>query len=224
MYKIALNAGHYMGTPGKRCHKSLDPNETRENYLNRRVCDKVEAKLKAYDGYQLIRVDDTTGKTDVSIEKRAKKANDFGADIYVSAHHNALGKVFSGSGIEAYVYLKVDDATKKIQKELYNAVIKYTGLKGDRSDPLRKADFAECRLTNMRAVLLELGYMDSKVDVPIILTDKFADQVATGIVEVLVADGKLTKKKVEQPVTAKTISLDALAAKLKKEGISSITL
>ena len=27
---LALDAGHYLATPGKRCLKSLDPGETRE--------------------------------------------------------------------------------------------------------------------------------------------------------------------------------------------------
>lgn len=196
MYKIALNAGHSMNTPGKRCLKSIDPNETRENFLNRRICDKVEAKLKAYEGYELIRCDDITGAVDYDIQKRANTANNFGADIYIGVHHNAAIYGGSGGGIEAYVYINVDEATKAIQKALYDAVIKHTGLKGNRAQPLRQANFGECRLTRMRAVLLECGYMDSTVDTPIILTDKFADQVAEGIVEALVADGKLTKKPV----------------------------
>lgn len=29
-FRIALTAGHYYYTPGKRCLKSIDPNETRE--------------------------------------------------------------------------------------------------------------------------------------------------------------------------------------------------
>ena len=41
--------------------------------------------------------------------------------------------------------------------------------------------------------------MDSKTDVPIILTEDFANNVAKACVEVIVAKGKLTKKKVEQP-------------------------
>ena len=47
MLKIALTAGHYLETAGKRCLKSLDKNETREWVLNDRICDKIEAKLKA---------------------------------------------------------------------------------------------------------------------------------------------------------------------------------
>ena len=62
MYKIALTAGHYKYTAGKRCLKSLDPKETREWELNNRIADKVEKLLSAsYAGYELLRTDDTTG-------------------------------------------------------------------------------------------------------------------------------------------------------------------
>ena len=54
MLKIALNAGHYLYTAGKRCLKSLDKNETREWTLNDRICDKVEKKLTAYTDYVVI--------------------------------------------------------------------------------------------------------------------------------------------------------------------------
>ena len=40
-FKIALTAGHYKYTAGKRCLKSIDPNETREWWLNDRIADKV---------------------------------------------------------------------------------------------------------------------------------------------------------------------------------------
>ena len=193
-YKIALNAGHGINTAGKRCMKSIDPNETREWTLNSRICNKIEEKLKAYEGYELIRCDDTSGKVDHSISTRAKKANNFKADFYLAIHHNAGIGGGSGGGIEAYVYTKVDTATKEWQKAIYDGIIKHTGLKGNRSQPLRAADFGELRETAMAAVLVECGYMDSTTDTPIILTDKFADQVAAGCVEALVAKGRLTKK------------------------------
>ena len=49
-FKIALTAGHYKYTAGKRCMKSLDPNETREWVLNDRIADKVEKLLTEYTG------------------------------------------------------------------------------------------------------------------------------------------------------------------------------
>ena len=199
MFKIALNAGHGLNTAGKRCLASLDPNETREWQLNSRICNKIEDKLKAYDGYELIRLDDTTGKTDIALKTRTNKANEFGADFYLSIHHNAGVNGGNGGGIIAIVYTKVDNTTLNYQEALYDSLIKHTGLKGNRSQPLQKQDLHEVRESKMPAVLLECGFMDSATDVPIILSDTFAEQVANACVEVLIEKGGLTKKVVETP-------------------------
>ena len=234
MFKIALNAGHYKGTLGKRCLKKLDKNETREWVLNDRICDKIEKKLKEYEGYQLLRIDDTTGSTDVSLSKRTTKANSWGADFYLSIHHNAGVKGGKGGGVMAYTYTKVDNVTKAWQKELYNAIIKNTGLKGNRATPLATANFHECRETKMPCVLLECGFMDSATDVPIILTDDFADKVASACVSVIVSKGGLKKKKVETLPTSKTLykvqvgaffdksNATDLVNRLKKDGYNAI--
>lgn len=202
-FKIALNAGHYKGTLGKRCLKKLDKNETREWVLNDRICDKIEKKLKDYEGYQLLRIDDTTGSTDVSLSKRTTKANSWGADFYLSIHHNAGVNGGKGGGVMAYVYTKASAQSKEWQKELYNTIIKHTGLKGNRATPITSANLHEVRETKMPAVLLECGFMDSATDVPIILTDDFADKVASACVEVIVKKGGLKKKKVETATTDK---------------------
>lgn len=194
-FKIALSAGHGINTPGKRCMKKLDKNETREWFLNDRICDKIETKLKAYDGYQLLRVDDTTGKNDISLSKRSLASNNFGADFYLSMHHNAGVNGSSGGGVVAFVHPKASPKSIEWQKALYDAIIQKTGLRGNRAVPLGKANFHEVREPKAPSVLIEAGFMDSKTDVPIILTDKFAEQVATACVEVLVEKGKLTKKK-----------------------------
>lgn len=192
-FKIALNAGHYRGTVGKRCLKALDPKETREWVLNDRIADKIEKRLQAYTGWELIRTDDTTGARDIPLTARTNAANNFKADFYLSIHHNAGVKGGKGGGIEVYTYTRVDEETKAWQTALYNALIAATGLKGNRAKPLAKADLHEVRETKMPAVLLELGYMDSSTDVPVILSEGYADKCATAIVEVLVERGKLKK-------------------------------
>lgn len=194
MFKLALNAGHGLYTAGKRCLKSIDPNETREWTLNSRVCDKIESKLAAYTGYELLRLDDKTGKTDVALKTRTDKANAFKADFYLSIHHNAGIGGKSGGGLMAFTYTKVDAATKQWQSDLYNELIKCGALKGNRSNPLAQSDLHECRESNMPAVLLECGFMDSTTDTPVILTDAYADKVATACVNVIVAHAKLSKK------------------------------
>lgn len=197
MFKIALTAGHYRGTKGKNCPVELDKNMTKEWVLNDRIADKVQKKLTAYDGYSLIRTDDTTGKKNIDLKARTNAANNFGADFYLSLHHNAAKEIFSGGGIVAYTYTKVEQETKDWQKALYDNLIKHTGLKGNRRSPLAKANLHEVRETNMPAVLLELGFMNSTKDCPIILTEEYAEQCADAIVEVLVERGKLTKKQTD---------------------------
>ena len=196
-FKIALNAGHGKYTIGKRCLKMLDPNETREWTLNSYICNKIEKNLKAYTGYELIRLDDTTGETDIALATRTNKANAFEADFYLSIHHNAGIYGGTGGGIETYIYTKASAKSKEWQTALYNALIKHTGLKGNRADGIRTKNLHECRESNMPCVLIECGFMDSATDVPIILTDKFAEQVASACVEVLIEKGGLIEKQNE---------------------------
>jgi N-acetylmuramoyl-L-alanine amidase len=191
MSKIALDAGHGMHTAGKRCMKSIDKNETREWWMNDRICDKIEKKLGAHDGYALIRVDDTTGNTDVSLGDRVRKANHWGADFYLSVHHNAGVGGGSGGGIVSIVYTKASETSNNYSKIIYDELIKETGLKGNRSTPLAKQNLYVCRETNMPSVLVECGFMDSTTDVPIIITEEFAERCADGFVNALVKIGNL---------------------------------
>lgn len=193
MVKIAITAGHYMGTPGKRCLKALDPKETREWQLNDRIADKVEKLLGGYAGAEIIRTDDTTGQKDISLTARTNAANNFGADFYLSIHHNAGIKGGDGGGIVAYIHKNACAESALWQKALYDALVEATGLRGNRAKPLAAADFHELRETKMPAVLLELGFMDSRSDVPVILTEEYADKCAEAIVSVIVRQWNLQK-------------------------------
>ncbi len=218
MFKIALGAGHGMDTAGKRCHKSLDPNETREWWLNDRICDYTEEGLKDYDGYELLRLDDSDdGEEDVALAARVNSANEWGADFYCSVHHNASGKVFSGGGIVALTHPKSSAASVEWRNELYEALIEHTGLRGNRATPKATSDLYVLRKTKMPAVLLELGFMDSSVDVPIILTDEYARNCAKAIVEVIVQRCKLTKKKVVEDKAIYRVQVGAFSQKANAE-------
>ena len=208
MFKIALNAGHGLYTPGKRCLKSIDKNETREWTLNSRICGLIEKYLSEYTGYSLIRLDDKTGKTDIPLKTRTAKANTFGADFYLSIHHNAGINGKSGGGIIAIVYKTIKDGspTYNWQKSLYDAVVKATGLKGNRANPLQKQDLHEVRESKMPAVLLECGFMDSIADTPVILSEEFAKKTARAITDVLVEKGGL-KKKASASTPQKTVAV-----------------
>ncbi|MBP3705894.1 MAG: N-acetylmuramoyl-L-alanine amidase [Clostridia bacterium] len=203
MFKLALNAGHGYNTAGKRCLKSIDPKETREYVLNKRICDYIQKTLSEYKDIEVLRTDDGS---EISVAKRAATANKFNADVYISVHHNAGIKGGKGGGIEAYVYLNVDSKTKDWQKSLYDSLISTTALKGNRAMPIKSANFGELRLTKMPAVLLECGFMDSLVDTPIILTDEFAQKAAQAIADTVIQKSGLKKT----PTAKKTTEQIAL--------------
>lgn len=195
MFKLALGAGHGFNTSGKRCLKSLDPNETREWWLNDRIADKVESLLASYGGVSVLRLDDSDdGAEDITLAERVSKANAWGADFYLSLHHNAGVKGGKGGGIVAYCHPKAGKESITWRDELYEALIEHTGLRGNRSTPKTTADHYVTRNTKMPAVLLELGFMDSATDVPVILSEDYADGCATAIVEVIVSKAGLTRK------------------------------
>lgn len=198
---IAIDAGHGLGTAGKRTMKTIDANETREWWLNNRIADRLEVMLASYD-CKIIRVDDTTGAKDISLANRVKAANNGNADVYISIHHNAGANGGTAGGTEVYYYSS--KAERKTQATaLYNALINQTGLKGNRATPVQKRAFYVVKNTKMPAFLIENGYMDSKVDTPIILTSGHAEKTALAILRFLIEQFGL-KQNAEAPTEAPT--------------------
>ena len=189
---IALDAGHGYNTLGKRCSKTIDQNQTREWWLNDRIIDKVEKKLAEYD-VEIVRVDDTTGKKDISLAARVKAANDAKAHVYISVHHNAGIKGGYGGG--TIVFYNSKKAVRSTQaQDLYDFLVSETKLVGNRSEKVKNYPYYVIKNTTMPAFLIENGFMDSKTDVPIILTEEHAEKTANAIVKFLVKDFGMTKK------------------------------
>lgn len=183
---IALDAGHGLHTLGKRCLRSIDPAETREWYLNDRIADRVQELMAAYD-CTVIRVDDSTGAKDIKLSARTKAANAAGADIYISIHHNAGINGGTGGGTVVYYYSSAPTRPLQAQR-LYSAVTARTGMFGNRSSKVIKYGWYVVKKTNMPAFLIENGFMDSKMDTPIILTKAHAERAAQGIADFLTAE------------------------------------
>jgi len=214
--KVVIDAGHGKNTAGKRCLKSLDANETREWLLNSRIADKLCDLLDAYD-CEVLRVDDITGKKDISLNERCKKANDWKADIYISIHHNAGIEGGSGGGTVVFYYSSKAEREAQAQA-LYNALVNNTGLAGNRAEKVIKKGYTVLSDTNMPAFLIENGFMDSATDIPIILSESHATKTAQGLLDFLIdafdlakAQGKTTEtpEKAES-TTEKTEAASAL--------------
>ena len=200
---IAIDAGHYLGTPGKRCLKTLDPAETREWTLNSRIAEKVQKQLEQYR-CTVLRVDDVTGKRDVSLAERVAAANEAGADVYLSIHHNAGINGGSGGGLVAFSY-KEGTVGAAYRDAIYTACMAAGGIQGNRWDATLAEDFYVLRYTTMPAVLMEYGFMDSTTDVPVILTEEYAKAMGYATMEGIAKAAGLTKKTAAPapaPVTA----------------------
>lgn len=192
MIKIAIDAGHGLYTAGKRCMKSLDQKETREWVLNSRVAEKLEKLLNNYN-CEILRTDDKSGDTDIGLDSRCKSANNWGATIFISIHHNAGASGTTAGGTIVYYYSSLEE--RKAQgKRLYDAIINQTKLVGNRYDKVINYPFYVIKYTNMPAFLIENGFMDSSIDTPIILTDAHATKTAKGILDFLVTEYHLIKK------------------------------
>lgn len=188
---IALDAGHGLKTPGKRCMRKLDPSETREWRLNARIMDMVEEGLKDYD-CKVLRVDDRTGARDVPLSARVSAANAADADVYMAMHHNAglLGR--KGGGTVVY-YCSGSIERIRQARDLYDAIVSRTGLDGNRSQKIINKGFYVIKNTKMPAFLVENGFMDSPTDVPIILSEDHAIKTAQGVVSFLTSEFSLKK-------------------------------
>ena len=183
---IAIDAGHGRNTSGKRCLKSIDPSQTREWVLNDRIADDLQARLGDYE-CTVIRVDDTTGAKDISLSARVKAANAANADIYISIHHNAGINGGVGGGTVVYYYSSAAARPGQAQR-LYDALVRQTGLRGNRNSKVIKNGFYVIKNTKMPAFLIENGFMDSRTDTPVILTAAHAEKTAQGILDFLVAE------------------------------------
>ena len=201
--KLAIDSGHGLNTIGKQTLASVGP-VIKEWTMSNRVTNHLIDILGGYDGIEILRLDDPTGRTDVPLKTRTDKANAWKADLLISNHHNAGINGGTGGGIVVYRYPGSNNPSKAMAQKLYDKLIARTGLKGNRSQPVAEANFHMLRESNMPALLLELGFMDSKTDYPIITKDAFSRQAAQGIVDYLVEQYGLKEK----PKAVQTLAQD----------------
>ena len=187
MVKIAIDAGHGINTAGKRT-----PDGEREWSFNNKVALATIAKLNTYNNVQILRLDDSTGNTDVPLVTRTNKANSWGADVLVSAHHNALAGVWgSHGGVETYVHPTGSRASYDIAGIVQPRITKAMGLR-DRG--VKQSNLHMLRESNMPAILTEGGFMDSTTDIGALRSDAKLKAQGVAIAEGLAAYYNLKPK------------------------------
>ncbi|WP_145407908.1 N-acetylmuramoyl-L-alanine amidase family protein [Paenibacillus xylanexedens] len=96
----------------------------------------------------------------VCLGTRAKAANDWGANIFLSLHHNGSTNT-SANGLSAHWYKASDE---KLAKSMVPRMVEYTGLNTWGTTGVRKDSFQVLRDTKMPATLLEFGFMSNPSD------------------------------------------------------------
>lgn len=174
MPKVFLDAGHGGKDPGALGNGLQEKNITLPVALE---VGKILQRHSITVGYT------RTTDTYVSLEDRANKANNFGADIFVSIHCNAFEKP-SAHGVETYSHIgSVKGA--KLAKSIHDEVIKarlYTRNRGTKT-----ANFYVLRKTIAPAALIELAFITNKDDAQLLKTKQkeFALAIAKGILNYL---------------------------------------
>ena len=99
-FKVAICAGHggFGVTAGKRT-----PDNEYEWDFNNKLAIAFTKELSKYEGVEVKRFDDITGRTDVPLSTRTNNAKAWKANIYISFHHNAnTGKWGNWTGVETF--------------------------------------------------------------------------------------------------------------------------
>lgn len=168
-YKVFVDAGHGGSDPGALGFGY------RESDINLQIAKKVEAKLK--DKGIDVKMTRTTD-TYYSLSERAKMANDYAADAFISIHQNSAD-VESGNGVETY-YNRNREEDKPLSNDIQKNIIKQTSAK-DRG--VKNAGFVVLKETNMTAALAECGFISNKEEANKISNSNYQDKIATGIAD-----------------------------------------
>ncbi len=170
--KVAVRGGHNFEAVGA----SALIDETTED---RKVKDALIYYLKQA-GYEVIDV--TPGNCDVitDLEYGVNKAENFGADLFVSVHFDKAYDHYEGAlGHACWIYDKGGEA-EEISNRIVNTVINGTGFKnrGVRVNP----NLYELRKTSMPAIIVETCFCEATDDVAI-YKEKGAELIGTLIAQ-----------------------------------------
>lgn len=167
-YKIMLDAGHGGKDPGA----VYQGREEKDDVLRLTL---AIGQILEDNGYDV----EYTRTTDVyeSPYEKAMQANNSGADLFVSIHRNAYPTPNVVSGVETLVYDKSGikyQLAQDINEQLEAEGFVNLGVK-------ERPNLVVLKRTNMPAVLVEVGFIDSDVDNE--LFDQNFDGIARGIAD-----------------------------------------
>lgn len=166
---IVLDPGHGGKDPGAVGHGLQEKDVVLDLGL------RVGALLKARGATVLY-----TRGIDVFIDlsERARMANTWKADFFLSLHVNAGGNP-PGSGFESFIYSGVNGgATAAYQNIIHRKIAAVFTSEGLPDRGQKKGNLAVLRETNMPAALVEYGFINNPKDAKLLADSSFLDRLA----------------------------------------------
>ncbi|MGL5649191.1 MAG: peptidoglycan-binding protein [Clostridium sp.] len=153
--KIAIRGGHTFSVPGARA--ILD--ETTED---RKVKDAIVKYLKKTNHTVLdVTPNDSYNTVNKEISYGINKANDWGADVFLSIHFNKAYDEYDGAiGTEVLVYesSRENKEAKAVLNNIVSLGFKSRGIK-------ERKDLSELKRTNMNSMIVEVCFVEATKDV-----------------------------------------------------------
>lgn len=147
--RVCIDAGHGGKDPGACSNGVL------EKDINLDVARQIAMFLPDVTTMQ------TRGNdTFVELGDRARAANGFGADFFVSIHCNSAASS-EANGFEVYTYTDCSESSKRWANVIYESLLPVSGLRGR---GVKQKNLAVLRETDMPAVLIELGFISNAGD------------------------------------------------------------
>lgn len=186
MAKVFIDAGHGGHDPGAIGSRSRE----KDNVL--KVANRLKVLLESHG--HTVRMSRSTDVY-IALSERARLANTWGADYFISLHNNAA--TASASGFETFIYNgPIQSKTTGFQNSIHAAIIKGIGIH-DRGK--KRANFAVLRESRMPAVLVEYAFITNANDEKILINEveKLAQLTANGIVNYAGSSKPITPPKKE---------------------------
>lgn len=171
---IGLDAGHTLSGAGTGASSKY----ASETVKNREILNKLTAILRE-KGHTVVNC--TVDKSNNDLADRVRLANAQKLDLFVSLHLNAYKETTDAMGVETYIWngsYSGKEANRVIAKRVNDKLVSSIGWK-DRK--VKEANYYVLRETIAPAILIELGFCDSKKDMELWDTTKISVALFEGI-------------------------------------------
>lgn len=134
-------------------------------------------EILSRNGYEIVYT--RTGNLNQSVTQKAKLANDADADLFISIHRNMGTYPEQYNGVQTLIYDR--EGIKQPMAEAINRNLEGLGFRNINVD--LRPDLAVLRRTEMPALLLEVGFIDSEGDNK--LFDNRFEEIAQAIADAI---------------------------------------